>query len=103
MAIAVLSGPSFAQEVYGRQPTAVVAASRDPAVALRLQQVFATSHFRVYTTSDGLGVELGGPLNHVIAGAAGIPEGLGLARNARAALLTRGLAATPRPGPTLGA
>ena len=102
-AIAVLSGPSFAQEVYGRQPTAVVAASRDPAVAQRVQQVFATSHFRVYTSGDVLGVELGGALKNVIAVGAGILEGLGLGHNTRAALLTRGLAEIARLGVTLGA
>src|SRR5207253_7957916 len=102
-AIAVLSGPSFAQEVYRRQPTAVVAASRDPAVAQRVQQVFATNHFRVYTTGDVLGVELGGALKNVIAVGAGILEGLGLGHNTRASLLTRGLAEIARLGVTLGA
>ena len=102
-AIAVLSGPSFAQEVYRRQPTAVVAASRDPAVAQWVQQVFATNHFRVYTTGDVLGVELGGALKNVIAVGAGILEGLGLGHNTRAALLTRGLAEIARLGVALGA
>ena len=102
-AIAVLSGPSFAREVYDRQPTAVVAASRDPAAVQRVQQVFATGHFRVYTTSDVLGVELGGALKNVIAVGAGILEGLGLGHNTRAALLTRGLAEIARLGVTLGA
>ncbi len=102
-AIAVLSGPSFAREVYDRQPTAVVAASRDPAAVQRVQHVFATGHFRVYTTSDVLGVELGGALKNVIAVGAGILEGLGLGHNTRAALLTRGLAEIARLGVTLGA
>ena len=102
-AIAVLSGPSFAREVYERQPTAVVAASRDPAAVQRVQHVLATGYFRVYTTSDVLGVELGGALKNVIAVAAGILEGLGLGHNARAALLTRGLAEIARLGVTLGA
>jgi len=102
-AIAVLSGPSFAQEVYGRQPTAVVAASRDSAAVQRVQHVFATSLFRVYTTDDVLGVELGGALKNVIALAAGMLEGLGLGHNTRAALITRGLAEITRLGVALGA
>src|SRR2546427_106476 len=96
--LAVLSGPSFAQEVYQRQPTAVVAAARDHAVAQQVQQVFSTSHFRVYSHTDMLGVELGGALKNVIALAAGILEGLGLGHNTRAALITRGLAEITRLG-----
>ncbi|HEX9279202.1 MAG TPA: NAD(P)H-dependent glycerol-3-phosphate dehydrogenase [Gemmatimonadales bacterium] len=102
-AIAVLSGPSFAEEVYRRQPTAVVAAARDEAVARRAQQVFATAQFRVYTAADVIGVELGGALKNVIAVAAGILEGLGLGFNTRAALITRGLAEITRLGVALGA
>src|SRR5207248_2381421 len=68
--IAVLSGPSFAQEVYQQQPTAVVAAALDHDVAQRVQQVFSTSYFRVYSHTDVLGVELGGALKNVIALAA---------------------------------
>jgi len=102
-AIAVLSGPSFAEEVYRRQPTAVVAAARDEAVARRAQQVFATAQFRVYTAADVIGVELGGALKNVIAVAAGILEGLGLGYNTRAALITRGLAEITRLGVALGA
>jgi glycerol-3-phosphate dehydrogenase (NAD(P)+) len=101
--IAALSGPSFAQEVYRRQPTAVVAAARDHAVAQRVQQVFSTSYFRVYSHTDVLGVELGGALKNVIAVAAGILEGLGLGYNTRAALITRGLAEITRLGVALGA
>lgn len=101
--VAVLSGPSFAQEVYERRPTAVVAAARAPEVARRVQQVFSTSYFRVYTATDVLGVELGGALKNVIALAAGILDGLGLGHNARAALLTRGLAEITRLGVALGA
>jgi glycerol-3-phosphate dehydrogenase (NAD(P)+) len=101
--VAVLSGPSFAQEVYRRQPTAVVAAAQDPAVAQRVQQVFATTYFRVYTATDVVGVELGGALKNVIALAAGMLEGLGLGHNTRAALLTRGLAEITRLGVALGA
>src|SRR5467141_1731049 len=101
--IAVLSGPSFAREVYARQPTAVVAAAREHAVAQRAQQVFSTGFFRVYSHTDVLGVELGGALKNVIALAAGILEGLGLGQNTRAALLTRGLAEITRLGVALGA
>ena len=101
--IAVLSGPSFALEVYQRQPTAVVAASPDHAVAQRAQRVFSTNYFRVYSHTDVIGVELGGALKNVIAVAAGILEGLGLGFNTRAALITRGLAEITRLGVALGA
>ncbi len=101
--IAVLSGPSFAQEVYQQQPTAVVAAAQDHGVAQRAQQVFSTNYFRVYSHTDVAGVELGGALKNVIALAAGILEGLGLGHNTRAALLTRGLAEITRLGVALGA
>ncbi len=98
-----LSGPSFAQEVYERQPTAVVAASRDPDAALLTQRLFSTSYFRVYTSDDVVGVQLGGALKNVIAIAAGLLHGLKLGHNARAALLTRGLAEMSRLGEALGA
>jgi glycerol-3-phosphate dehydrogenase (NAD(P)+) len=101
--IAVLSGPSFALEVFQRQPTAVVAASADHSVAQRAQQVFSTNYFRVYSHTDVIGVELGGALKNVIAVAAGILEGLGLGFNTRAALITRGLAEITRLGVALGA
>jgi glycerol-3-phosphate dehydrogenase (NAD(P)+) len=101
--VAALSGPSFAQEVYQGQPTAVVAAARDEAVAVRVQQTFSTASFRVYSHTDILGVELAGALKNVIALAAGILEGLGLGYNTRAALLTRGLAEITRLGVALGA
>jgi glycerol-3-phosphate dehydrogenase (NAD(P)+) len=101
--IAVLSGPSFAREVYERQPTAVVAAARDHEVAKRAQQVFSCGHFRVYSHTDVVGVELAGALKNVIALAAGILEGLGLGNNPRAALITRGLAEITRLGVALGA
>jgi glycerol-3-phosphate dehydrogenase (NAD(P)+) len=103
VAIAVLSGPSFAEEVYRRQPTAVVAAAGLEAVARRVQQVFATAYFRVYSSTDAVGVELGGALKNVIAVAAGILEGLGLGQNTLAALITRGLAEITRLGVALGA
>jgi glycerol-3-phosphate dehydrogenase (NAD(P)+) len=101
--IAVLSGPSFALEVYARQPTAVVAAAREHAVAQQVQQVFSMRHFRVYSATDVIGVELGGALKNVIALAAGILEGLGMGYNTRAALVTRGLAEITRLGVALGA
>ncbi len=101
--VAVLSGPSFAWEVFSQQPTAVVAAATDHAVAQRTQRVFSTSYFRVYSHTDVVGVELAGALKNVIALAAGILEGLGLGFNTRAALITRGLAEITRLGVTLGA
>lgn len=98
-----LSGPSFAQEVYQRQPTAVVAASEDPAAAEEVQELFASPEFRVYTGPDVVGVELAGSLKNVMAIAAGMLEGLGLGHNPRAALITRGLAEITRLGEALGA
>jgi glycerol-3-phosphate dehydrogenase (NAD(P)+) len=101
--VVVLSGPSFAQEVYDGQPTAVVAASRDSDAARIAQRVFSTPRFRVYTGGDVVGVELAGALKNVIAIAAGMLDGLGLGHNPRAALITRGLAEITRLGVTLGA
>ena len=101
--VAVLSGPSFAWEVFQQQPTAVVAAATDHSVAQRAQRVFSTSYFRVYSHTDVVGVELAGALKNVIALAAGILEGLGLGFNTRAALITRGLAEMTRLGVRLGA
>ncbi|MGE5744906.1 MAG: NAD(P)H-dependent glycerol-3-phosphate dehydrogenase, partial [Gemmatimonadota bacterium] len=101
--VAVLSGPSFAREVYERQPTAVVAAAGDHEVAQRVQALFSTGSFRVYSHTDVVGVELGGALKNVIALATGIAEGLGLGYNPRAALITRGLAELTRLGVTMGA
>lgn len=101
--VAVLSGPSFAEEVAQGQPTAVVAASADPALASQVQRVFATSRFRVYSNPDLVGVELAGALKNVMAIAAGILEGLGLGHNPRAALITRGLAEMTRLGAAMGA
>lgn len=100
---AALSGPSFAREVYEGQPTAVVAAAREPATAHLVQQVFSTSRFRVYSNQDVIGVELAGSLKNVIAIAAGMLEGLGLGHNPRAALITRGLAEIARLGRAMGA
>lgn len=101
--MAVLSGPSFAREVYQGRPTAVVASSADPLVAAAVQSAFATPRFRVYSNSDVIGVELGGALKNVIAIAAGVLDGLDLGSNARAALLTRGLAEITRLGEARGA
>lgn len=101
--LAVLSGPSFAEEVCQDQPTAVVAAAPDLETAIEVQQIFATSRFRVYSNRDVVGVELGGALKNVIAIAAGILEGLGLGNNPRAALVTRGLAEMTRLGVAMGA
>ena len=101
--LAVLSGPSFAREVYEGRPTAVVASSVDPSVAEAVQEAFATPRFRVYTNADVVGVELGGALKNVIAIATGVLDGLELGNNARAALLTRGLAEITRLGVAHGA
>jgi glycerol-3-phosphate dehydrogenase (NAD(P)+) len=101
--LAVLSGPSFAKEVYQEQPTAVVAASEDQATAEEVQALFSTDRFRVYTNRDVIGTELGGSLKNVIAIASGIIQGLGLGNNPRAALLTRGLAEVTRLGVAMGA
>jgi glycerol-3-phosphate dehydrogenase (NAD(P)+) len=101
--IIALSGPSFAAEVVNRQPTAVVVASTQPEAARSAQATFSSSYFRTYTLSDVTGVEIGGALKNVMAVATGIAEGLGLGFNARAALITRGLAEMTRLGTKLGA
>ena len=101
--IAALSGPSFAKEVARNVPTAVTAASIDMETARHVQEVFSTPHFRVYTSTDVAGVELGGAVKNVIAIAAGIIDGLGLGLNTRAALITRGLTEIRRLGLRLGA
>jgi len=99
----IMSGPSFAEEVAQHQPTAVVAASRNPEAAEQAQQLFSTSTFRVYTSGDVIGTELAGSFKNVIAIAAGMCDGLGLGNNPRAALITRGLAEMTRLGVALGA
>jgi glycerol-3-phosphate dehydrogenase (NAD(P)+) len=101
--IAVLSGPSFAKEVLQKRPTAITLATRNSDLGLLLQEIFNTNYFRVYTHRDIIGVELGGALKNVIAIASGICDGLGLGHNARAALITRGLAEIARLGECLGA
>lgn len=100
---AVLSGPSFAKEVLERKPTAVTLAAKDKTEALLLQELLNTSYFRVYTHEDVTGVELGGALKNVVAIASGISDGLELGNNARAALITRGLAEMKRLGVAMGA
>jgi glycerol-3-phosphate dehydrogenase (NAD(P)+) len=100
---AFLSGPSFALEVAQGQPTAVTVASRESDSAVRAQEVFQAARFRVYTSDDVRGVELGGALKNVIAIAAGVAEGLGHGSNTRAALITRGPAEITRLGVVLGA
>ena len=102
-AVVALSGPSFASEVVRCQPTAVVLASTDEQVALSCQRAFNSPYFRTYTLSDVTGVELGGALKNVMAVATGVADGLGLGHNARAALITRGLAEMTRLGTSLGA
>jgi len=101
--VVALSGPSFATEVVSCQPTAVVVASTDADAAETAQLAFSSPYFRTYTHTDVIGVELGGALKNVMAVATGIAEGLGLGFNARAALVTRGLAEMIRLGSALGA
>ena len=101
--IGVLFGPSHAEEVAQGMPTTVVAAARDGGFARRIQATFMTERFRVYTSDDPVGVEIGAAVKNVIAVAAGISDGLGLGDNAKAALLTRGLAEIARLGVSLGA
>lgn len=101
--VVALSGPSHAEEIARRIPTAVVAAAADPNAAQRVQDVFMTPRFRVYTHNDILGVELGGALKNVIALCAGISDGLGFGDNTKAALMTRGIAEISRLGIAMGA
>jgi glycerol-3-phosphate dehydrogenase (NAD(P)+) len=100
--IAALSGPSFAREVGNGVPTAVTAAARDLGVAEAVQRVFAGERFRVYTSTDVVGVEIGGAVKNVIALAAGVSDGLGFGHNSRAALITRGLAEITRLAVRMG-
>ncbi len=98
---AVLSGPSFAKEVADNLPTAVTLASQDIAYAKELAGYFHSDNFRIYISNDVVGVELGGGVKNVLAIAAGIVDGLGFGANARAALITRGLAEMMRLGQAL--
>ncbi|MGW1837372.1 NAD(P)H-dependent glycerol-3-phosphate dehydrogenase [Streptomyces sp. BBFR2] len=101
--VAVLTGPNLAKEIAARQPAAAVVACADEAVARRLQTACHTPYFRPYTNTDVVGCELGGAVKNVIALAVGIAGGMGLGDNAKASLITRGLAETTRLGLAMGA
>ena len=101
--IGVLSGPSHAEEVSRRIPTAVVAASKNHETSKTIQSAFMTSYFRVYSSTDPLGVELGGSFKNVIAIGAGIIDGAKFGDNTKAAIMTRGVAEIARLGVALGA
>jgi glycerol-3-phosphate dehydrogenase (NAD(P)+) len=94
--VSVLSGPTFAREVAGGEPTALVVASTDSGAAAAVQNAFSGATFRLYTNSDPAGVEIGGSVKNVVAIGAGVCHGLGLGSNALAALITRGLAEMTR-------
>jgi len=100
--VGVLTGPNLAREVLAGSPAAAVLAMSDVAAAERLVPIFAREHFRVYVGHDVVGCELGGALKNVVALAVGMAEGLGLADNSRAALITRGLAELTRLGVAMG-
>ncbi|TDM04279.1 NAD(P)H-dependent glycerol-3-phosphate dehydrogenase [Macrococcus carouselicus] len=101
--VGVLSGPSHAEEVAKRQPTTVAIASNDGSIRKLGQDLFMCDYFRVYTNDDLIGVEIGGALKNIIALAAGLSDGLGYGDNAKAALMTRGLAEITRLGVKMGA
>jgi glycerol-3-phosphate dehydrogenase (NAD(P)+) len=101
--IAVLTGPNLAREIAGRQPAAAVIASHDEGLAAALQDTLRTNWFRPYTNADVVGCELAGAVKNVIALAVGMAGGMGLGDNAKASLVTRGLAETARLGVALGA
>jgi len=101
--IVAFSGPTLAMEVARGIPTAIVAASHDAAAAQTVQELFHRPTFRVYTSADPLGVELGGALKNVVAIAAGVNDGLGFGDNSKAALLTRGIVEMRRLGVACGA
>ena len=101
--LVVLSGPSHAEEVSLRHPTTVAVSSKNMAAAERIQDLFINQYFRVYTNPDIVGVEIGGALKNIIALASGITDGLGYGDNAKAALITRGLAEITRLGSAMGA
>ncbi|MBY6035680.1 NAD(P)H-dependent glycerol-3-phosphate dehydrogenase [Fictibacillus nanhaiensis] len=102
-AVVVLSGPSHAEEVSLRQPTTVTVSSEKIETAEKVQDLFINQNFRVYTNPDVIGVELGGALKNIIALGAGLSDGLGYGDNAKAALITRGLAEIARLGTHMGA
>ncbi|RLQ92575.1 NAD(P)H-dependent glycerol-3-phosphate dehydrogenase [Planomicrobium sp. Y74] len=101
--LVVLSGPSHAEEVVLEHPTTVTAACENTHSAERVQDMFMNHYFRVYTNTDVIGVEIGGALKNIIALAVGITDGLGLGDNAKAAIMTRGLAEIARLGVKMGA
>jgi len=98
-----LTGPSHAEEVLRNIPTALVAASEDESAVQEVQNIFSSNNFRVYTSSDLIGAEMGGALKNVIALAAGCSDGLGFGDNTKAALITRGIAEISRLGVAMGA
>lgn len=100
--VGVLSGPSHAEEVGKRMPTTVVAGAKDKETALLIQDAFMSDYFRVYVSPDVIGIELGGSLKNVIALAAGVGDGLGCGDNAKAAIITRGIAEIIRLGTAMG-
>jgi glycerol-3-phosphate dehydrogenase (NAD(P)+) len=100
--IAVISGPSFAKEVARMEPTALVAAAADAELAAVVQEAFSGPTFRVYTSTDPTGIEVGGSIKNVVAIGAGVLHGLGLGHNALAALITRGLAEMTRLAVAMG-
>lgn len=100
--VTVISGPSHAEEVSREIPTTVVIGAKDKGTAKYLQNIFMNKRFRVYTSSDVLGIELGGALKNVIALAAGASDGLGFGDNTKAALMTRGIAEIARLGIAMG-
>lgn len=101
--LVILSGPSHAEEVALRQPTTVTVAATNIKKAEYVQNIFMNDYFRVYTSTDVVGVELGGALKNIIALGAGLSDGLGFGDNAKAALITRGLAEITRLGTAMGA
>lgn len=101
--VGVLSGPSHAEEVVIKQPTTVAASSKDEHISKLIQDLFMNDYLRVYTNNDLIGVELGGALKNIIVVASGIVAGMGYGDNAKAALMTRGLAEISRLGEKLGA
>jgi glycerol-3-phosphate dehydrogenase (NAD(P)+) len=100
--VAVLSGPTFAREVAALNPTAIVISSADPAAATRVQAGLSGPSFRLYTSTDPIGVEIGGSIKNVVAIGAGVLQGMGLGHNPMAALITRGLAEMTRLAVALG-
>ena len=101
--IAILSGPTIAHEIIRSVPSTAVIASDDKEIAKKLQTIFTTETFRIYTNNDIIGTELGGSLKNIIAISCGISDGLGFGKNTKAALLTRGIVEITRLGIKLGA